>query len=133
MENRKIYGYIGLFAEDGKVIFETVGSPIKNLFNFIETHQKIIQNQDLILIANQAGIANVILSEKIKIKKIVCQYISKPALKLASEKGIEVIHNKVVDLIKSSHDISVVCPLEKFLSQTEPENYYQKLKNYLND
>ena len=103
-----------LTDDSGSIIWETDKSPVAGMYH---TYYEggLTGTGNLVLYANQAGIAMGIMAEQIPIRECHAARVSEGGLRILNERGIAVTYEEVIPLVKSSKDDSKVCPVEQFL------------------
>lgn len=103
-----------LTDDSGSIIWETDKSPVAGMYHaYYEGGLNGTGN--LVLYANQAGVAMGIMAEQIPIRECHAARVSEGGLRILNERGIAVTYEEVIPLVKSSKDDSKVCPVEQFL------------------
>lgn len=103
-----------LVDENGAVLWQTSESPVGKLYKDY-LNQELTWTENMILYANQAGIAMGIMAEKIPIKICHAVRMSEGGLEKFEENHVEVDYETLIPFVKSSKDEAVVCPIEKHL------------------
>ena len=98
----------------GSIIWETDKSPVAGMYHAYY-EGGLTGTGNLVLYANQAGIAMGIMAEQIPIRECHAARVSEGGLRILNERGIAVTYEEVIPLVKSSKDDSKVCPVEQFL------------------
>ena len=80
---------------------------------------KFSESKDMILYANQAGIAMGIMAGQIPIRECHAVKVSEGGLRLLNEEGVKSTYEEIIPLIKSSKDDNIICPIEQFLYEHE--------------
>lgn len=103
-----------LTDDSGSIIWETDKSPVAGMYHAYY-EGGLTGTGNLVLYANQAGIAMGIMAEQIPIRECHAARVSEGGLRILNERGIAVTYEEVIPLVKSSKDDSKVCPVEQFL------------------
>ena len=103
-----------LTDDSGSIIWETDKSPVAGMYHAYY-EGGLTGTGNLVLYANQAGIAMGIMAEQIPIRECHAARVSEGWLRILNERGIAVTYEEVSPLVKSSKDDSKVCPVEQFL------------------
>lgn len=103
-----------LTDDSGNIIWETDKSPVAGMYHAYY-EGGLTGTGNLVLYANQAGIAMGIMAEQIPIRECHAAKVSEGGLRILNERGIAVTYEEVIPLVKSSKDDSKVCPVEQFL------------------
>lgn len=103
-----------LTDDSGSIIWETDKSPVAGMYHAYY-EGGLTGTGNLVLYANQAGIAIGIMAEQIPIRECHAAKVSEGGLRILNERGIAVTYEEVIPLVKSSKDDSKVCPVEQFL------------------
>lgn len=103
-----------LTDDSGSIIWETDKSPVASMYHAYY-EGGLTGTGNLVLYANQAGIAMGIMAEQIPIRECHAARVSEGGLRILNERGIAVTYEEVIPLVKSSKDDSKVCPVEQFL------------------
>ena len=103
-----------LTVDSGSFIWETDKSPVAGMYHAYY-EGGLTGTGNLVLYANQAGIAMGIMAEQIPIRECHAARVSEGGLRILNERGIAVTYEEVIPLVKSSKDDSKVCPVEQFL------------------
>lgn len=103
-----------LTDDSGSIIWETDKSPVAGMYHAYY-EGSLTGTGNLVLYANQAGIAMGIMAEQIPIRECHAARVSEGGLRILNERGIAVTYEEVIPLVKSSKDDSKVCPVEQFL------------------
>ena len=103
-----------LTDDSGSIIWETDKSPVAGMYHAYY-EGGLTGTGNLVLYANQAGIAMGIMAEQIPIRECHAARVSEGGLRILNERGIAVTYEEVNPLVKSSKDDSKVCPVEQFL------------------
>lgn len=103
-----------LTDDSGSIIWETDKSPVAGMYHACY-EGGLTGTGNLVLYANQAGIAMGIMAEQIPIRECHAARVSEGGLRILNERGIAVTYEEVIPLVKSSKDDSKVCPVEQFL------------------
>ena len=103
-----------LTDDSGSIIWETDKSPVAGMYHAYY-EGGLTGTGNLVLYANQAGIAMGIMAEQIPIRECHAARVSEGGLRILNERGIAVTYEEVIPLVKSSKDDSKVCPVEQFI------------------
>ena len=103
-----------LTDDSGSIIWETDKSTVAGMYHAYY-EGGLTGTGNLVLYANQAGIAMGIMAEQIPIRECHAARVSEGGLRILNERGIAVTYEEVIPLVKSSKDDSKVCPVEQFL------------------
>ena len=103
-----------LTDDSGSIIWETDKRPVAGMYHAYY-EGGLTGTGNLVLYANQAGIAMGIMAEQIPIRECHAARVSEGGLRILNERGIAVTYEEVIPLVKSSKDDSKVCPVEQFL------------------
>lgn len=99
-----------------KILFQTNESPLANFIKKI-FFKEINLNTKIEIYANQLGIGLAELSNILKIEYYYGTEISAPAKDIINVKNIEYEYKKLVELIHSSKCETMICPIEKKISE----------------
>lgn len=103
----------------GNILFRANSSPVSEFFTSYYKNDINLKNKELLIYANQVGLALTTLSELENVIEYIGHIISEPAEEIISKMKIKYYYNKKIELIKSSKDDSKVCPIEESLSKLE--------------
>ena len=103
-----------LTDDSGNIVWETDKSPVAGMYHAYY-EGGLSGTGNLVLYADQAGIAMGIMAGKIPIRECHAVRISEGGLRIMNEKGVAVTYEEAIPLVKSSKDNSKVCPIEQFL------------------
>lgn len=98
----------------GNVVWETSKSPVSALYHAYFANE-FSDLEDLVLYADQAGIAMGIMAGKIPVKECRAVKMSRGGLLVFQENKVAATYDEIIPLVKSSKDDSKVCPIEQFL------------------
>ena len=99
--------------QNGNVICKTEVSPVSGFYTAY--FEEKINSEKVIVYANQLGIALALASNKLDIIEYNAFQVSEPAKEIIEGLNITINYEEVIDLVKSSKNQSMVCPVEQFL------------------
>ena len=104
--------------KENNILFKTDASPVSQFYKAYYKKEVNLEGKEIFVYANQVGIALATLSELETVVGYIGHQVSQPAKEFIEKKGIELKYNEEIDLVKSSKDASMVCPIEEGLYNT---------------
>jgi hypothetical protein len=124
--------YTCLIADPEKIIFTSFDKGVKPLFDFYNTMKNDTNSEkELYLIDKVIGKGAAYLCILSGIKRIRTEVISKPALKILADNGIDVIYETLTEYISNMKKTGI-CPVESLSYEYDtPESFYPALSKFL--
>lgn len=103
-------------------------SPYSLLSTYIFEHINELKQKENIMYGYQLGTVAANLANIIPVKKVHAKFLSEPGKAILDELGIPYEFEEMIDFVKSSKNLSMVCPLETSLLNLDNSEAIANLK-----